>query len=295
LNSEVTDYELRLSKKNKEKEDGVWVSISTQFKKDNNEKDVFIEGVVTDISERKLRELAESRNMISEGLAQAKSQFFARMGHEFKTPLSAVLVYAGLAKRQDVSEEKRVRAIESITKSGNHLVTLINDLLDLSKLEADKCSIEISSVSNNNAKPKNNGIVKNLETLSILSNSKILLVDDDEYSINILTSYLSPYSSDISVASDGEEAVAKIKCQRFDIVVTDFYLPKIIGPLVVKALRADKINSGAIVICMTGSTSADNIKEVYDAGVDLHLAKPVSSNDFIDSLCQQIDQKELKM
>ena len=321
LNSDVTDYELRLIKKNNtEKEEGVWVSINTQLRKDKNEKDFSIEGVVTDISERKLRELAESRNIIGEGIAQAKSQFFASMGHEFKAPLNAVLVYAGLAKRQDVSEEKRVRALESITKSGNHLVTLINNVLDLSKIEADKISIETSSLSDaellddvdgivssdnsevknnvepkNNSEPKHNTLYRNVETLSLLSHSKILLVDDDEYSINILTSYLSPYSPNIWFASDGEEAVAKIKCQPFDIVVTDFYLPKIIGSLVIKALREDKVNSDAIIICITGSTSADNIKEIYAAGVDLHLPKPISSSDFIDSLCQQIGEKVLKM
>ncbi len=72
---------------------------------------------------------------------QAKSQFLANMSHELRTPLNAVLGFSQIMQRQGV-EPQTSRHLRMIRESGEHLLTLINDILDLSKIEAGKMQLQ---------------------------------------------------------------------------------------------------------------------------------------------------------
>jgi predicted ATPase/signal transduction histidine kinase/tRNA A-37 threonylcarbamoyl transferase component Bud32/ActR/RegA family two-component response regulator len=72
---------------------------------------------------------------------QAKSEFLSNMSHELRTPLNGVLGYAQILKRAKNLEETQVSGLNTIYNSGNHLLTLINDILDLSKIEARKLEL----------------------------------------------------------------------------------------------------------------------------------------------------------
>ena len=69
---------------------------------------------------------------------RAKSTFLASMSHELRTPLNAILGYAQILKRERNLTERQVTGLKTIRQSGEHLLTLITDLLDLSKIEAGK-------------------------------------------------------------------------------------------------------------------------------------------------------------
>jgi len=77
---------------------------------------------------------------------QAKSEFLANMSHELRTPLHGVLSFAriGVAKGASAAPEKLVGYFERICQSGDRLLSLLNDLLDLSKLEAGKMTLDLS-------------------------------------------------------------------------------------------------------------------------------------------------------
>lgn len=73
---------------------------------------------------------------------EAKSRFLANMSHEIRTPLTAIIGYAELIQQNEISGMENGQAVDIIANSGKHLLNLINDILDLSKIEAEKLQIE---------------------------------------------------------------------------------------------------------------------------------------------------------
>ena len=81
----------------------------------------------------------------AEAATRAKSEFLANMSHELRTPLNGVLGYAQLLRRDRGLTSAQREAVEAIAKGGAHLLELINDVLDLSKIEAGHVDIEATS------------------------------------------------------------------------------------------------------------------------------------------------------
>ena len=98
--------------------------------------------LTTEIVERKRIEqelrLAEE---VAQNSSQAKSEFLANMSHELRTPLNGILGYAQILQRTEALSEKASKGISIIYQCGSHLLTLINDVLDLSKIEARKLEL----------------------------------------------------------------------------------------------------------------------------------------------------------
>ena len=104
-----------------------------------------IEGAVvsfSDISER-LRAQAELRQVkeAAEAASRAKSEFLATMSHELRTPLNSVLGYAQLLRRQHGLSAGDIKALGIIEQSGEHLLGLIDDILDMAKIETGTVDI----------------------------------------------------------------------------------------------------------------------------------------------------------
>lgn len=92
-------------------------------------------------------DITELKSAKEQALAacRSKSEFLANMSHEIRTPLTAILGYAELLRDDEEianCPEKRQRALNTVHDAGKHLLAVINDILDLSKIEAGKMSVE---------------------------------------------------------------------------------------------------------------------------------------------------------
>ena len=104
-------------------------------------------GASYDISERKAAEaaretaLAEARRLV-----RLRSDFMAQMSHELRTPLNGILGYAGLLERDRGLSERQKAALGVIRQSGEHLLGLINEVLDFARIEAGKLGLDSAAV-----------------------------------------------------------------------------------------------------------------------------------------------------
>ncbi len=111
-----------------------------------NEQPVFI-GLLQDLTERKLTEQAIiSAKEAAEEANKAKSEFLSNMSHELRTPLNGVLGYAQILQNDQQVTHEQMESLDAIKSCGHHLLTLINDVLDLSKIESGNMEFNITAV-----------------------------------------------------------------------------------------------------------------------------------------------------
>ncbi|HBL47707.1 MAG TPA: hypothetical protein DDZ90_30415, partial [Planctomycetaceae bacterium] len=98
-----------------------------------------------ELTRRELEEKAErlkQANTDAEAASRAKSEFLANMSHEIRTPMTAVLGYTDLLLEESWGRPGSIELLDVIKRNGNYLLELINDILDLSKIESGNLSIE---------------------------------------------------------------------------------------------------------------------------------------------------------
>jgi len=128
------------------KKDGTTINVSVTLSPifDQSGKFVAISFIDRDITEKKIAEKLHQEKQIAEVANHAKSDFLANMSHELRTPLNSIIGFSDLLYEQAYGElnKKQLRSVGNISRSGKHLLNLINNVLDISKIEAGKMELD---------------------------------------------------------------------------------------------------------------------------------------------------------
>ena len=134
-----SNYELKITKKNGEK---AWLLISGSPLKNEKQEVIGSIGIHLDITDRKkmLVDL-ENAKLLAEDSSKAKENFLANMSHEIRTPMNAIMGMTRLLK-DSLNENDKEKYLDAIESSSENLLVIINDILDISKIEANKLELE---------------------------------------------------------------------------------------------------------------------------------------------------------
>jgi len=137
LQGSVTDFETIYIQPNGEQ---IHVLINALLEKDDKENKIF--AICRDITELKLYEHRLKQEKIkAEEADKLKSAFLANMSHEIRTPMNAIIGFADLLEQDNISDSERNEYLGIIKRSGTNLLVLIDDIIDLSKIEVEKIEI----------------------------------------------------------------------------------------------------------------------------------------------------------
>ncbi len=117
---------------------------STPEQQENGE--IIWYGIIFEITERKRVELAlQEAKKAAEAASQAKGEFLSKMSHELRTPLNAILGFTQILNRDNTLNPQQQNYLGIISRAGEHLLSLINDVLEMSKIEAGRISLNETS------------------------------------------------------------------------------------------------------------------------------------------------------
>jgi PAS domain S-box-containing protein len=138
-NDSITNFESEIYRKDGSR---IWISENAWKVTDEQGRLLYYEGTVIDITALKQNQALAVAKADAEEANRVKSEFLANMSHEIRTPMTAILGYTDLLFDELREQPKAAEWLAIMRRNGNHLLGIINDILDLSKIEAGKMTIE---------------------------------------------------------------------------------------------------------------------------------------------------------
>lgn len=124
--------------------DEIWALLSASLVRDEEENELYFVLQMLDISDQKSVEGERNARQAVEAANRAKSAFVANMSHEIRTPLNAILGFAQILERDASLTPRQAEQVNTIARSGRHLLGLINDILDMSRIESGHLNLRVT-------------------------------------------------------------------------------------------------------------------------------------------------------
>jgi class 3 adenylate cyclase len=196
---------------------------------------------------------------------------FARLRHDIRTRLDQILGYSELLEEEAESRglDGFLPDLHRIRAAGEGILELVDGLLEVPESEAPRAA----SASDSDAKA--NGVGSASQEPGTSQQGKLLVVDDDEPSRDMLARRLRKRGYEVEVADSGRAALRKIESDRFDLVLLDFMMPEMSGIEVLENLRPTWSANELPVIMVTGKEASRDMVEAFRAGANDYVTKPV--------------------
>ncbi|AZN36719.1 EAL domain-containing protein [Iodobacter ciconiae] len=245
---------------------------------------------------------------------QAKNAFLSLMGHEIRTPLNSILGMAYLAQLTPL-DAKQSDYLNKITLSAGHLLDLMNDILDSSKIEAGKLQISmvrpaeekltVSSqpgresefkfsqhpVINTQAPSSNHH--RHSTSDHCLVGKHILLADDHPFNQQIAAELLQIAGAEVTTANNGLEALQLTKKYHFDAILMDMQMPQMDGISACIAIRKTPAFESLPIIAITANVSREHHQSCLDAGMNDFIGKPIDAEKLYQTLAYWLGPEAL--
>lgn len=228
----------------------------------------------------KAKKAAEEAFHIAEEANQSKSRFLSNMSHDMRTPMNAIVGFTTLLDNESKNPEKVQEYTKKIAFSSQHLLGLINDVLDMSKIEAGKMKLTLEEENMDE-------IIENIDALvrpqMVLRRQKF----------EIIVELLKMEGAECTVCENGQLAVETFTASEentINLILMDVQMPVMNGYEATKAIRSSghPMAETIPIIAMTANAFVEDIHDALDAGMDAHVAKPVDMQVLKETVAQVI-------
>src|SRR5438067_829726 len=251
-----------------------------------------------------LGELETANAQIAE-VSRLKSEFLANMSHELRTPLNAILGFSELLRDDlagKISEKQRKDCLDNIYNSGKHLLSLINDVLDLTKVEAGRMDLVYEEFGVDSAVREVLNVVRSLAMKKDFESApdagtvftvefplrpgpskrnRVLVVEDNPSNLDLARMVLEGNGFTVDTASNGQEGLEKARHLRPDLILMDMQLPGVDGLAVTRQLKADPATRSIKVVALTANALKGSEEQALAAGCSGYIAKPIELKKFM--------------
>ena len=126
-----------------------------------------------------------------------------------------------------------------------------------------------------------------------LKDTRILLVEDNELNRYLAATILEGWGCDVSMASNGEEAVSMAISNEYDIVLMDIRMPVMDGIAATKILR-ETHNYKKVIVALTANASRSDTEKYLSSGMDAHISKPFKQSELFSVISGLLNQSQIK-
>ena len=215
-----------------------------------------------------------------------KTRFLANMSHDIRTPINGILGMLTIVDTCRDNKDKMDDCLAKIDVSAKHLLSLVNDVLDMTKLERDTFTLE--------SKPFNLDRVcieaaEKTPPAGDLRGKRLLVVEDNELNMEIAEFMLKSTGAEVVPVYDGESAVkayAQAAPGTYQAILMDLMMPVMDGYAATRAIRSSgRPDAGTIpIIAMSANAYAEDVQKCLDTGMNAHISKPLYKDVMLETI-----------